>query len=104
MLVLAYRPFPNPQPYAELGPIFLCAEQCERHPTTSELPNMFTDWEEILIRGYGKDDRIVYGTGKVVPMKEVTAEAKGLLTRKEVSYIHMRSASNNCYQGRIEKV
>ena len=29
MLVLAHRPFPAPQPYAELGPIFLCAEACE---------------------------------------------------------------------------
>ena len=26
MLVLAWRPFPSPQPYAELGPIFLHAE------------------------------------------------------------------------------
>lgn len=25
-LVLAYRPFPDLQPYAETGPIFLCAE------------------------------------------------------------------------------
>ena len=24
-LILAYRPFPNPQPLAEVGPIFLCA-------------------------------------------------------------------------------
>lgn len=28
MLVLAHRPFPNPQPYAEIGPIFLCASSC----------------------------------------------------------------------------
>ena len=29
MLVLAHRPFPAPQPYAEVGPIFLCADACE---------------------------------------------------------------------------
>lgn len=28
MLVLAHRPFPAPQPYAEMGPIFLCAGPC----------------------------------------------------------------------------
>ena len=104
MLVLAYRPFPSPQPYAELGPIFLCAEQCERHPDTSELPCMFTSWEIIMIRGYDKDDRIVYGTGRVVPMKEATTEAAVLLGNKEVAYIHMRSASYNCYQAKIEKM
>ena len=28
MLVLAHRPFPALQPYAEVGPIFLCADAC----------------------------------------------------------------------------
>ena len=29
-LTLAYRPFPAPQPYAEVGPVFLHAEACPR--------------------------------------------------------------------------
>ena len=29
-LILAYRPFPEAQPYAEQGPIFLHADACER--------------------------------------------------------------------------
>ena len=29
-LTLAYRPFPTLQPYAETGPIFLCAKACPR--------------------------------------------------------------------------
>ena len=29
-LILAYRPFPALQPYAETGPIFLHARECER--------------------------------------------------------------------------
>ena len=29
MLVLAYRPFEELQPYAETGPVFLCANDCE---------------------------------------------------------------------------
>lgn len=29
MLILAYRPFPVSQPYAETGPIFLCAANCQ---------------------------------------------------------------------------
>ena len=28
MLILAHRPFPALQPYAECGPIFLCADAC----------------------------------------------------------------------------
>jgi len=30
MLILAHRPFPDLQPYAETGPIFLCADTCSR--------------------------------------------------------------------------
>ena len=70
-LILAYRPFPAAQPYAELGPIFLHAEPCERHPDSTELPEMFRDWKSVLVRGYGADDRIVYGTGEVVTPTDV---------------------------------
>ncbi len=39
MLILAYRPFPQPQPYAELGPIFLCADPLTCHaPAPSGVP------------------------------------------------------------------
>jgi len=102
-LILAYRPFPTAQPYAELGPIFLHAEPCERHPESAELPEMFRDWKNVLIRGYGPDDRIVYGTGEVVPPSGVMAAAERILARADVRYAHLRSSTNNCYQLRIER-
>ena len=102
-LILAYRPFPAAQPYAELGPIFLHAEPCERHPDSAELPAMFRDWRNVLIRGYGPDDRIVYGTGEVVPPSGVMAAAERILARADVGYVHLRSSTNNCYQLRIER-
>ena len=104
MLVLAYRPFPDLQPYAEVGPLFLCAAQCERHPESAELPDMFQAWEKILVRGYGADNRIVYGSGQVISMTAVPDVAASLLERDEITFVHMRSASNNCYQARIESV
>lgn len=102
-LVLAYRPFPAAQPYAELGPIFLHAEPCQRHPDSAALPDMFRDWKNVLIRGYGPNDRIVYGTGEVVPPRDVTAAAERILARADVGYVHLRSSTNNCYQLRIER-
>ncbi len=54
-------------------------------------------------RGYGADDRIVYGTGQVVPSAEIEAVARDFLARPAVAYLHLRSASNNCYQCRIER-
>ncbi len=101
-LILAYRPFPEPQPYAEVGPIFLHANECRRYDGDG-VPPMFLDWERLLIRGYGDDDRIVYGTGRVVPTSELASEAARLLERDDVTCVHVRSASNNCYQWRIER-
>ncbi len=98
MLILAHRPFPAPQPYAEIGPIFLCADPCE----AGEVPEILTSPTYIL-RGYGADDRIVYGTGAVVPTATLEVEAEARLADPRVAYVHVRSAKNNCFQLRIDR-
>jgi len=99
MLVLAHRPFSAPQPYAEIGPIFLCADACEAGgPDVPEILNSGA----YFLRGYGRDDRIVYGTGGVVPLADIPTAAATRLADPRVSYVHARSASNNCYHLRID--
>ena len=100
-LILAYRPFPAPQPYAEVGPIFLHAGPCSRRSAEEDLPPMLAS-DRYLLRGYGKDDRIVYGSGRIVPTGEIKEVAGDMLQRPDIAYVHVRSASNNCYQCRIE--
>jgi hypothetical protein len=101
-LVLAYRPFPALQPYAETGPIFLHAEACERAGENETLPEMLES-SDYIVRGYGADDRIVYGTGGVIPTDGISDRAQALFERDDIAYIHVRSARNNCYQCRIER-
>jgi len=101
-LILAYRPFPELQPYAETGPIFLHARPCERAEEGKALPEMLTS-SDYIVRGYGSDDRIVYGTGAVTPTEEIVSRAEALFERDDVAYLHVRSARNNCYQCRIER-
>ena len=101
MLILAHRPFPAPQPYAELGPIFLCADECTAGGGQT-LPAMLTSPDYIL-RGYGENDRIVYGTGGVIETSAIDARATALLGDPRVAYVHVRSARNNCYQLRIDR-
>ena len=103
MLVLAYRPFPAPQPYAEIGPIFLCAEECSRHEDSSAPAQMFGNYGRVLLRGYTCEHQILYRTGQIVEVADLEKAAERILENVEVSYIHMRSASNNCYQCRIER-
>ena len=101
MLVLAHRPFPAPQPYAEIGPIFLCADACAAGGG-AERPEMLAS-PEYIVRGYGPDDRIVYGTGAVTPALQIMERAGTLLADPRVDYVHVRSARNNCFQVRIDR-
>ena len=103
MLILAYRPENKINPYAEIGPIFLCGEKCQRHQETPNLPKMFSNWERALIRGYSEKGRIIYGTGSVINMSDVSKIATDIFKNEDVRYINLRSASYNCYQCRIER-
>jgi hypothetical protein len=101
-LILAHRPFPTLQPYAETGPIFLHAEPCKAHEPSQTMPPMLTS-RDYIVRGYSAENRIVYGTGAVVATPEIPDYATTLLARKDVVYLHVRSARNNCYQCRVER-
>ncbi len=101
-LILSHRPFPAPQPYAEQGPIFLHAKACPRHEAGAEVPPMLAS-PRYIVRGYGKNDRIVYGSGQIVPTAEIPFAAAAMLEDPRIAYIHVRSASNNCYQCRIDR-
>lgn len=101
MLILAHRPFPAPQPYAEIGPIFLCADPCTQGGGVT-LPEILSS-PDYIVRGYGADDRIVYGTGGVVPTGAIPARSEELFRNPQVAYLHVRSARNNCYQVRIDQ-
>ena len=57
---------------------------------------------DYIVRGYGADDRIVYGTGAVVPTARIEDEAAARLADARVAYVHVRSARNNCFQVRID--
>lgn len=101
MLVLAHRPFPAPQPYAEIGPIFLCADPCQPGGGT-DVPAIL-DSSDYILRGYGADDRILYGTGGVIPTPDIAARAATLLADPTTAYVHVRSSRNNCFQVRIDR-
>lgn len=102
-LILGYRPFPAAQPYAETGPVFLHAESCPRYPETGGLPPVFATRKLVLLKGYGQDDRIIYGTGQLVTPAEMHDAAVAILGRDDVAYVHARSAYNNCFQCRIDR-
>jgi hypothetical protein len=100
-LVLAHRPFSRLQPYAEVGPIFLHGESCERYES-HRLPVWFAHLQPAIIRGYGEDDWIRYETGKVVPGTELASVCEEILSKPDIAYVHIRS-KYNCFQCRVDR-
>lgn len=98
-LVLAARPFPGLQPYAETGPVFLCAE-CDAWSGPGQ-PEIVQSSPDYLLKGYDDDFRIVYGTGKVVPAGELADYAGSLLADPRIRHVDVRSSRNNCFLTRI---
>jgi len=99
MLVFAYRPFKKVQPYAETGPVFLCAIECHAGDN-EETPEILTS-PSYLLKGYSSNERIIYGTGKITATDEIESYADELLKRADVAFVDLRSASNNCWQARL---
>ncbi|SHJ96752.1 Protein of unknown function [Shimia gijangensis] len=103
MLVFAHRPFGHTQPYAETGPVFLCATRCSAPDNPAIRPEIMKNTADLLLRGYDSDDRIVYGTGEVVACADVELRAERILDHPKVAYVHVRSAANNCYRLKIDR-
>ncbi len=102
-LILAYCPFTVLQPYAEVGPIFLHADPCDAYRDIDAVPAMYLRGEPRILRGYDRNDRIVYGTGKVVEPGHMSEYAAALLENPGVAYVHLRSSANNCFAFRVER-
>ena len=103
MLILAWRPFTELQPYAECGPIFLCADECEQHAEITSQPKYLSTRERVLLKGYTDQERIKYGTGQLVPPEDIRAVSEHILEREDVAFVDIRSATNNCFQARIHR-
>lgn len=100
-LVLGHRPFAMLHPYAETGPVFLCASPCLSGECVDTLPPFLTS-DQYIVRGYGPDERILYGTGRVTPTAAILDYCTELLARPGVAFAHIRSATNNCFHLRVE--
>ncbi len=101
ILILAYCPFPNPQPYAEVGPIFLHANNCA-HYHSREFPAWYHEMAQVLIRGYSEQHWIRYDTGKIVSGAELATSSAGILQDEHIPYIHVRTQFN-CFLCRVQR-
>lgn len=104
VLLGAYKPFASTGHFAETGPIFLCAEPCDRFEGNSnDLPPVVAEREKFMIRGYSKEEAIDYTTGQIVRVDELQDVANKIFAKKDVEFIHLRSAAYTCFTTRIDR-
>ncbi len=102
VLVLSHRPFPQPGPYSEVGPIFVCGSDCMRFATAEEIPPVVAA-RKVVVRGYTARDRINYGSAEVVDGRDAAPVIQRLLADPENAYLHVRTALNGCFLARVER-
>jgi len=100
-LVLAHRPFAGLNPYTETGPIFVAADPLPGAAPGPGLPPVLTS-ARYLLRGYDADERIIYGSGQVVDTPLIPEACTQMLARPGTAFVHIRSATNGCFQVRVD--
>ena len=102
LLLIAYRPFDCPGPYAETGPVFIHVERCEGYRESTQYPEQFRGRPQVF-RCYDAAGNIVGGCllNATDEPEVVIAE---LFSEPGVERIHTRNVIYGCYMLEIASV
>jgi hypothetical protein len=101
LILFSYRPFVEPAPYQEVGPVFIHADGCERYAGDSPIPPDF-ETRPLILRPYTAHNAIA-DSQVVAPAGRAAEIALEMLGQPGVAYVHVRSVSRGCYLFRIER-
>jgi hypothetical protein len=99
-ILFSHRPFAEPQPYAETGPVFVHERECRPYARAEEYPPEFPR-TNVVLRGYGEGHEIV--DARLVADGLVEGAIAELFEDPAVSYLHARNAAYGCFMFRIER-
>lgn len=99
--LIAWSPFDRPGPYAEVGPVFVHADECPGYPTPSTWPDGFRARRHV-VRAYGSDGAI--REARIVePDGSQEAAALDLLADPDVAFLHSRNVLFGCYMFEVRR-
>ena len=100
VILFPFAAIPPGRPYAEIGPIFVHAEPCERYTATQEFPADFR--EARVFRAYNSKQDMI--DAAVVNDRQPEAVIEKLLQNPEIAFVDVRSVTRGCYTFRIERI
>ncbi len=97
LILLSYQPLADTNPYAEIGPIFVHAHDCEPY-RAHEFPADFLE-RELVMRAYGRDGRIADAV--IAAPGDAQAAAAAFLADERIAEVHVRHRSYTCYDFKV---
>ncbi len=97
-LLLSYRPLPDRNPYAEVGPIFIHEHDCAPYSAVHAFPEDFVP-RELVLRAHDGEGRIFDAV--VAPCGEGPRVAAEFLSNADVREVHVRHTSYTCFDFKI---
>ncbi|HEY7047402.1 MAG TPA: DUF1203 domain-containing protein [Jatrophihabitantaceae bacterium] len=95
--LISYAAFTAQSPWAEVGPVYVHADDCGGYADPSELPAELRTGPRIL-RTYHADQTLNYDDIEFVPGGEdVEPMLRELLDRPNVGLVHVRAAQTQCF-------
>jgi hypothetical protein len=98
--LIAYRPFAWGGVYAEVGPVFVHADDCGGYPETDGYPAGFRHRQQIF-RAYGYDRTIV--DSRIVEGADAEEALGELLARPDVDFVHSRNVAYGCFMFVVQR-
>jgi hypothetical protein len=95
--LVAYRPFVEPSPWSEVGPVFVHRAGCPGYPDGSRLPERLRTGPRVL-RTYHADGSLDYAdTTRVPDGQDIEPVLRDLLSRTGVALVHVRADTSQCF-------
>jgi hypothetical protein len=100
VILTSLSPFSNHGPYNERGPIFIHADACPRHETSSAIPDVVAR-RFVVIRAYSAAEDII--DADLTEGRDAFRLIERLLANKDAAFLHIRTARFGCYLCRVER-
>jgi hypothetical protein len=94
MILMSYRVLPDRGPYAEVGPIFVHAAECEPYRDVSTFPGDFLE-RALVLRAYTVDGEIADAV--VAVPGDGPRCAAAFLNDPSIAEVHVRHISYTCF-------
>lgn len=100
LILLAHRPFATNGPYAETGPVFVHADECERYRAHDTFPADFRE-RTLVFRAYDATGEIRDATLAAGTQAEETLSR--LFADRAVASVHVRNPAWGCFDFAVER-